>query len=193
MQKIEIKNFGPIKELKLDIKDFMLLIGPQASGKSTIAKTIFFFKSLNDDLVKFFMELLDKNESSNSPIRLFEKIVRQKFLDYFGSSVPLKGLSLHYVYANDIWITITLEERHSYITPKFSPELAKQINQLSKNSKEFKKELLSKNLSLFSSKDLLQKENSKQKFISELTKQCNKLFKEERELIFIPAGRSLLT
>ena len=51
MQKIEIKNFGPIKELKLEIKDFMLFIGPQASGKSTIAKTIFFFKSLSDDLV----------------------------------------------------------------------------------------------------------------------------------------------
>ncbi|MFK7948849.1 MAG: AAA family ATPase, partial [Saprospiraceae bacterium] len=34
MQKLIIKNFGPIKDVKLEIKDFMVFIGPQASGKS---------------------------------------------------------------------------------------------------------------------------------------------------------------
>ena len=192
MQKIEIRNFGPIKDLSLDIKDFMLFIGPQASGKSTIAKTIFFFKSLNDDLVKFFMELLEKNESLNSPIRAFEKVVRQKFLDYFGSSAPLKGLNLHYVYTESIWMTITLEEKHSYITPKFSPDFIKQVKLLSQKTNEFHESLEQSNVSLFSSKDLIQRENAKQKFISEITKRCNEVFNEERELIFIPAGRSLL-
>jgi predicted ATPase len=192
MQKIEIKNFGPIKELKLDIKDFMLFIGPQASGKSTIAKTIFFFKSLNDDLIKFYMESLEKNESQQLSIRAFEKVVRQKFLDYFGSSVPLRGLNLHYVYIENIWVTITLEEKHSYITPKFSPDFEKQIQQLSQKTNNFYKSLENNNVSLFSSKDLLQRENSKQKFISEITKKCNAIFNEDRDLIFIPAGRSLL-
>ena len=65
MQKIEIRNFGPIKELNLDIKDFSIFIGPQASGKSTIAKTIFFFKSLNDDLVKYFIESVEKSDFLN--------------------------------------------------------------------------------------------------------------------------------
>ena len=44
MQKIEIRNFGPIKELNLDIKDFSIFIGPQASGKSTIAQNNFLFQ-----------------------------------------------------------------------------------------------------------------------------------------------------
>lgn len=95
MQKIELKNFGPIKNLNLEIKDFMLFIGPQASGKSTIAKTIFFFKSLNDDLVKLFLNEIEKVEDSQ-PINVFGKIVRQKYLDYFGSSTHLESFRLKY-------------------------------------------------------------------------------------------------
>ncbi len=38
--KLIIKNFGPIKDLEIEIKKFNILIGPQASGKSTIAKVL---------------------------------------------------------------------------------------------------------------------------------------------------------
>ena len=43
MQRIEIQNFGPIKEASIEIPKFLLLIGEQASGKSTVAKLIYFF------------------------------------------------------------------------------------------------------------------------------------------------------
>ena len=121
MQRIEIKNFGPIKELNLDIKDFTLLIGPQASGKSTIAKTIFFFKSLSDELVKYFIEAIDKNDFSK-PAGTYAKSIRQKFLDYFGASTHLTGLQIKYFYSEHIWINISLESNHKYITPVFSKE-----------------------------------------------------------------------
>jgi len=42
MQRLIIKNFGSIKDLDMEIKDFMVFIGPQASGKSTIAKAVYF-------------------------------------------------------------------------------------------------------------------------------------------------------
>ncbi len=35
-----VKNFGPIKDLKLDLKDVNVFIGPQSTGKSTIAKLL---------------------------------------------------------------------------------------------------------------------------------------------------------
>ena len=38
MQKLTIKNFGPIKSASLDFKRVNVLIGPQSSGKSTILK-----------------------------------------------------------------------------------------------------------------------------------------------------------
>ena len=46
MQKVIIKHLGPIKELEMEIKDFNLLIGEQATGKSTVAKAIYFFRSI---------------------------------------------------------------------------------------------------------------------------------------------------
>lgn len=191
MQKIEIKNFGPIKELNLDIKDFILFIGPQASGKSTIAKTIFFFKSLNDDLVKFYMESIEKKRWSK-PIGTFGKIVRQKFLDYFGASTHLENIYLRYYYSKDIWIEITLEEEHKYITPTFSRKFIRNIEEIAQETTDFSKSLFVKNVSLMTSKDLLQIENKKRVFISHLTSKCSQLFGENRELLFIPAGRSLL-
>lgn len=33
-----IKNFGPIKEAEIEVKSVLVLIGEQASGKSTVAK-----------------------------------------------------------------------------------------------------------------------------------------------------------
>lgn len=35
-----IKDFGPIKDLDIELKDVMVFIGPQGTGKSTIAKVI---------------------------------------------------------------------------------------------------------------------------------------------------------
>ena len=40
MESIEIKNFGPIKHVKLDLKDINVFIGTTASGKSTVAKLV---------------------------------------------------------------------------------------------------------------------------------------------------------
>jgi predicted ATP-dependent endonuclease of OLD family len=40
MEKLIIKNFGPIKEAEIELKKVNVFIGPQGSGKSTIAKVI---------------------------------------------------------------------------------------------------------------------------------------------------------
>ena len=37
MQKIKIHKLGPISDCEVSIKGFMVLTGPQASGKSTLA------------------------------------------------------------------------------------------------------------------------------------------------------------
>ncbi len=42
MKRITIKHFGNIQEATLDLKKFNVFIGPQSSGKSTIAKVISF-------------------------------------------------------------------------------------------------------------------------------------------------------
>ncbi len=191
MQRIEIKNFGPIKELNLDIKDFSLLIGPQASGKSTIAKTIFFFKSLNDELVKYFIAAIDKNDFSKS-IGTYAKSIRKKYLDYFGASTHLDGLHLKYYYTETVWISITIETNHKYITPIFSKIFSEEFNTLVKEAINFSDSIGQRNPSLLTSKDLIQLDSDKRKFVSNIKSKCNSVFQEDRELMFIPAGRSLL-
>ncbi|MBD2675649.1 AAA family ATPase, partial [Aphanizomenon flos-aquae FACHB-1416] len=49
MQKIIINNFGSIKYAEIEVKKILVLIGEQASGKSTIAKLIYFFKTIQED------------------------------------------------------------------------------------------------------------------------------------------------
>lgn len=45
--KLSILNFGPIKEAELDVKDMMIFIGAQSSGKSTLAKLITILNDFN--------------------------------------------------------------------------------------------------------------------------------------------------
>ena len=40
MEKIIVKDFGPIKDLDIEIKRFTVFIGTQGSGKSTISKLL---------------------------------------------------------------------------------------------------------------------------------------------------------
>lgn len=38
---IKIKNFGPVKDATIEIKPFLVLIGGQGIGKSTVAKLLY--------------------------------------------------------------------------------------------------------------------------------------------------------
>lgn len=62
-ERLVIRNFGPIKEADLDLRRFSLLIGTQASGKSTIAKLLAIFRDF-----EFIIE--------------GDKDYRKKFVDY---------------------------------------------------------------------------------------------------------------
>ena len=75
---LHIKNFGPIKDVKLELKKVNILIGDQGTGKSTVAKVFSLIKNFthriifnHDDLEKQedntwqFVEFLNTFEISN--------------------------------------------------------------------------------------------------------------------------------
>jgi predicted ATPase len=78
MEKIEVKDFVGIKEMSIDIKQINIFIGPQASGKSIIAKLLYYFKDL-------IFEIINAAEESHSILDL-NKSCKQKFQEYFPSS-----------------------------------------------------------------------------------------------------------
>ena len=50
MHKLVIHRLGPIEHCALECTSFMTLTGFQASGKSTIAKAIYFFRTIKEDI-----------------------------------------------------------------------------------------------------------------------------------------------
>lgn len=105
MQKIIIHNFGAIKNAEIDIKKVLVLIGEQASGKSTIAKLIYFFKSLRDDL---FNQVYKAQKEDFDKLEDLIYLIRNKFYDYFGSTLHLPDFSITYHYSNEKRIVLSL-------------------------------------------------------------------------------------
>jgi ABC-type cobalamin/Fe3+-siderophores transport system ATPase subunit len=79
MQKIYVKNFGAIPEAEIEIKKILVLIGPQASGKSTIATLIFFFRGLGNNILR--QVLRDRNVLLSDD---FMDLIVIRFKELFG-------------------------------------------------------------------------------------------------------------
>jgi|SRR5215208_6769337 len=60
MELLEIQNFLTIREAKLDVRRFTILIGPQANGKSVAAKLLYFFRNF---LTKQFIQSIRNQET----------------------------------------------------------------------------------------------------------------------------------
>jgi AAA15 family ATPase/GTPase len=191
MQKIEIKNFGPIRDINFEIKDFNVFIGPQASGKSTLSKTIYFFKSLRDDLVKYVYESIELGQF-NAPLGAYSKLIRAKFLDFWGPTFHANDINLTYHYQADIFITITLDKSGKYVDPNFSKAFKEKFIFIIDEAKQFLNLKDWNNKPFLSSNELIQLDSDRRAFFAKIQKLANDLFAEDKDLIFIPAGRSLL-
>ena len=91
MQKITIQHLGPLKKLEMEIKDFNILIGEQATGKSTAAKAIYFFRIMKDSMTDYLCQLLDTSvyngeEASGGFKRVLKRELKSVFISLFGFS-----------------------------------------------------------------------------------------------------------
>lgn len=178
MEKIIIHKLGPIKYCELEIKDYMVFTGPQASGKSTIAKSVFFFKNIKNLLLlqinRRFLRSTDTVELSTKN-RLIREI-RSNFLQIFGSTWCMdKEMSLKYYYTDNIYIQIQL--KNDPIAPNYI-----WINL----SKEF--------INFLNSYDKIQTDTLMQKHHNgSLKNEIDNFFGDNEEVVYIPAGRSMMT
>lgn len=186
--KVTIKQFGPIENIELEIKDMTVLTGFQSSGKSTIAKSIYFFRTLKDKIADFIpnnTEEYKKNISLDditvTPVKKYlDNIIKERFRDVFGSSFDFDpDMCLRCDYSNETekYIEVYLEEDPLKILDKvvkvnISESLMDGIIQID----------------LFSKEKKLTVEN-KEKIRSDI----DKLFEDKYRSFYIPAGRSMLT
>ena len=196
MQKIEIKYLGPVQELEMEIKDFNLLIGEQATGKSTVAKAIYFFRIIKSTLTDYLCQVYDTalyngNDVSEGFNKVLKKELKSIFISLFGYSWDLdKRLYLKYEYASGIWIDVKLNKngKRKYISVRYSPKLAQTLKDLEKEALElFEQKPENTTISLaYASKERLRNYDN-------FKNSVNKIFDDYKETYYIPAGRSMLT
>jgi ABC-type phosphate/phosphonate transport system ATPase subunit len=65
--KLIVKNFGPLKDIEIEVREMVTFIGAQASGKSTLAKLLSIFEDdgfRNNEINAFVLNLLSYGISS---------------------------------------------------------------------------------------------------------------------------------
>jgi len=189
MQKIYIKNFGPIKEAEIEINRLLVIIGEQATGKSTISKLIYFFKSLGDDLFNQFYkserEFLDITEDLIIPIR-------EKYYDIFGSTFHLPQFEIRYYFSADKWLLLTLDAETKKLRPEFSSDfMCNDFKNDLRNVKQSIKNVERKIKSTNNLHEQLALEQEKLKLIQELSNLINKAFEnKQNDSLYVIAGRN---
>lgn len=188
MRKLKIQNFEAVRSAELDIdKNLNLLIGSQASGKSTIAKVLYFCRKIRD----FFVEYLVVSEHfinvhKNEDYISFLKYIRSCFISCFGTTMHMDSFMIEYCYhGEDAKITIILEGK--YAKMRFSAPLREKIEMYLEDARNIHE---SPNLGITS---FLEKKKFQEELKEHYEEIACKVFCDEEEIIYIPAGRSLLS
>jgi predicted ATPase len=171
VERLIVKNFLCLKDIDIEIKDFLILIGPQAAGKSLCAKLLYFFRTITEEITLYSLEnALGKSSD-------FDKLLTDKFESFFPKEYwSEQNFSMEYQRNQKAYFSIKREkgqEINLYLDQAFY-EVASEITQLTQKVVRPKDdpEKTEKILKMLSDKNI-----------------TNKTSKN----IFIPAGRSFFS
>ena len=100
---IQINDFGPVKEAKIDLKNrFQILIGPQASGKSTVCRVVYFCRKIRDYSLDYLMdpELLQQSHK-NEVLTNYFKFLTKQFMACFGTTKHMDSFTIVYSFGGN--------------------------------------------------------------------------------------------
>lgn len=186
MRNIKISNFGPINDASIDLTDrYHILIGPQASGKSTICRVVYFCRKIRDYSLDYIMdpELMQQSHQ-NEILSNYFKFLTKRFMACFGTTKHMDSFVIKYTFDGQE-ISIGLVD--GYVKFVVSKALKNEIHELLIEANELYREI---NNSAYMLKDML-KENGLMR--QQLSNRINKIFRDESDIIYIPAGRSVLS
>ncbi len=111
-EKIVVRNFSVIDNIEIDVKKINILIGPQAAGKSVLAKLVYFFKTISSEMSVSIILAEGK--------RKLDHRLKQSFALMFPEYIiRRKDFEVTYYYGHN-FITITNEKAKSYKSFKIS-------------------------------------------------------------------------
>ena len=192
MHRLIIHKLGPVEQCDLECSQFMTLTGFQASGKSTIAKAIYYFRTIKDDIINLAKRQAFKSVPvseleteydvvyGTSLRKGLENFLREKFLRTFGSSWGMSNeMSMEYYFTNKCSVKVSLTEDAKFSSPNYiwitlSDDLVKFLRE--KNNS-------------FTATPLGVSEEDLRKLKIELYE----MFNDSCSVVYIPAGRSMIT
>lgn len=159
--RLRIHNLGPITDCEIPMNKMIVLDGPQAAGKSTIAKAIFFFRTVKDEIFEsLFYERIDPEPWLNAKWYLLKKLNR-----ILGGYMSIKRAPvLSYEYAPDVKIEIRLKEG-VYSPLDFSERIISTLEKY---------------------RDI----DVKTANLGDIRRELQELFADHNKIVYLPAGRS---
>lgn len=187
-QRLDVTNFGPVRNVSMEIRPLLVLIGQQASGKSTIAKLIYFFQSLSSE---FFSRYYQSSSEKVDLVRDLKLPIRAKFYDFFGSTFHLPDFKIVYHYSEGRFLTLSLSNEKK-INAEFSDDFftERDLDEL----RGYKKMLMQLKSELDSIDNVAKKvalDERHLNYLHQLADKINALFcNEHNDSLFILAGRN---
>lgn len=181
MRKLIIKNFGPFKDLEFEMdKKYYVLIGEQASGKSTLAKIIHLFRNVTEifSMVNYGAHVSQDFRDEDIDV-LFARFMSFNFYSCFDRGLFKENTMLHYYYSVEEDKSITLKLNSEKISLSISnnllDELMKIIDKLN---------------------TILENETDSNKIFTILKfseDEVKKIFCINNDSLYIPAARSFIS
>lgn len=119
---LRIKNFLVLKDADISVKRVNLLIGPQANGKSLIAKLLSFFSTLSEDFVEAIRIDESKRSLDKSILTKFELSFPRYSWDGTSFSITYKIDSLEFIIKGE-----KSKNNKTFLSLSYSDDLAKKV------------------------------------------------------------------
>lgn len=188
MNRIDIENFGPIRKATIDLdKNLQVFIGAQASGKSTICKIIYFCQKIRDYTLDFLMDSEQFTENhKNEYFNNYLKYLTRQFMGCFGKTTHMQQFVINYQF-NQKQISVKLN-KDGYVRFMLNAQLKNEIYGLIDNAADMFLHGLNSNR--FGT--ILDNITAIGVMKRQLRDALYLIFASDAEIIYIPAGRSLL-
>ena len=192
MHKLFIHNLGPVDDCELKCSQFMVFTGEQASGKSTIAKVLYYFRTVKDDMFDAVQEnfhasllpgLVKIKHEKRPLIKRLREFLRIKFFNTFGYSVQQlkQGMRIKYSYTSNYSITIRLIISRASDRKILHVDISKPLTDLINDYEERLISSIEENVAIKVPFAMIRSE-------------INKIFNDDYEtIIYLPSGRSMLS
>ncbi|MDR1736080.1 MAG: ATP-binding protein [Oscillospiraceae bacterium] len=170
MHKITINNFGPLTKCEIEMNEFLVFTGSQASGKSTIVRLVYFFRTIKNELI----DLISKDEIQGKSVSIkheLQHVLKEKLKLLFGPSFIMPStMKVEYFFSDKVQTTITLSS-DKYYNVEFSHSLEDKMYDIGK---------------------MMTTQISTRDF-ERISQRVFEVFDDNADVVFVPAGRSMIT